>query len=91
MKKLIATTMTSLLTLGFFTLTFAPKADALASGFHKIDVLSSPTTVPTLPSLETALSDSKQEMQTAYTIVPDVCTNYYTDGYGNIYWYSYYC
>jgi hypothetical protein len=90
MKKLIATTMTSLLTFGSFALTLAPKADALASEFHGTDVLSSPTTFPTSPSLETALSRSNQEMQTASTVV-GVCTDYYTDGYGNIYWYSYYC
>jgi hypothetical protein len=92
MKKLIATTMTSLLTFGSFALTLAPKADALASEFHGADVLSSPTTVPTLSNLETALSHSDQEMRTAYTVYyTDVCTSYYTDGYGNVYWYSYYC
>jgi hypothetical protein len=92
MKKLIATTMTSLLTFGSFALTLAPKADALASEFHGTDVFSSPTTFPTLSNLETVLSHSDQEMQTAYTVYyTDVCTDYYTDGYGNIYWYSYYC
>jgi len=90
MKKLIATAMTSILTFGSFGLTLVPKADALASGFHGIDVLSSPTTVPTSSNLETALSHSSQEMRTAYIPV-GVCTDYYVDVYGNIYWYSYYC
>jgi hypothetical protein len=91
MKSLIATAMSSVLTFGSFALILVPQSNAAESTFNRMDAFSTPTTVPTQPKLETAQFQAQQETQVAYTVVPDVCTDYYMDGYGNIYWYSYYC
>jgi hypothetical protein len=74
MKKLIATTMSSVLTIGSFAVTFMPQANAANLTF-RMDALSAPTTVPSQPKPESAQSQV-QETQTALRIVPDVCTKY---------------